>query len=221
MTEIQYGECECGCGQKTKIPDKTNNKYGWVKGVPRRFVMNHDKRAKLLVEDAQPFKINGVYCRLIPLTQGQFAVVDASDYEWLMQWKWYAHWSPQMKSFYAKARSRDGNSELNMHSLIAGTPKGHQTDHENHLTLDNRRNNVRPATAEQNAANRRIRSDNKSGYRGVHWNVRAGKWYAAANRGGERFFAGAFDLAIDAARAYDAKAREIYGAFAKLNFPDG
>jgi hypothetical protein len=31
--------------------------------------------------------------RLIPLTQGQFAKVDAADFEWLNQWKWCSNWS--------------------------------------------------------------------------------------------------------------------------------
>jgi hypothetical protein len=39
--------------------------------------------------------------RLIPLTQGQFATVDAADYEWIVQWKWCAHWSKEGKCFYA------------------------------------------------------------------------------------------------------------------------
>lgn len=39
--------------------------------------------------------------RRIPLSQGQFAIVDASNYDWLIQWKWYAQWNPKTRSFYA------------------------------------------------------------------------------------------------------------------------
>ena len=39
--------------------------------------------------------------RLIPLTQGQWAIVDEDRYEWAMQWKWCALWNLKTKSYYA------------------------------------------------------------------------------------------------------------------------
>lgn len=40
----------------------------------------------------------------IPLTQGQFALVDDEDYDWLMQWKWHAFQGPTNKTYYAAKR---------------------------------------------------------------------------------------------------------------------
>ncbi len=63
------------------------------------------------------------------------------------------------------------------------------------------------------------RSKNK--YRGVskhRGRFRAQIW--TGGRGGKSISIGCFDTAIEAARAYDEKAREIFGAFASLNFSD-
>jgi hypothetical protein len=50
QSEIPYGYCHCGCGQKTKIAKDNHAKYGWVAGEPYKFVRNH--RGKGL--DAEP-----------------------------------------------------------------------------------------------------------------------------------------------------------------------
>ena len=38
--------CECGCGQPAPIATYTSEKYGWVKGQPKRFIHNHHHRGK-------------------------------------------------------------------------------------------------------------------------------------------------------------------------------
>lgn len=43
-SEIPYGYCHCGCGQKTEISKYTNKKTGWVKGEPRRYILGHFNR---------------------------------------------------------------------------------------------------------------------------------------------------------------------------------
>ena len=71
--------------------------------------------------------------KLIPLTQGRNAVVDAVDYEWLMQWNWCAAWCPITRSFYATRRDYTVNRRLGitvpMHRVIMGMPTGVQVDH--------------------------------------------------------------------------------------------
>lgn len=101
----------------------------------------------------------------IPLTQGQFAVVDSKDFEYLNQWKWHALWSPGTKSFYAvRSGKRDSITHkqqlIRMHRVIMKLKHGDgsQVDHENHNTLDNRRSNLEIATHRSNAENRRDQS---------------------------------------------------------------
>jgi hypothetical protein len=116
--------------------------------------------------------------RFIPLTQGQYAIVRTELYEWLMQWKWYAHWDPVMKSFYAarndSALRAENHHVIWMHRQILGLEDGdpRQGDHALHNTLDNReyvdgRENLRIATPQENNWNQCIRKNNTTGYKWV------------------------------------------------------
>jgi len=155
--------------------------------------------------------------RLIALTQNQTAIVDAEDFEWLSKWCWHAFWHDRTKSFYAvrNDRSTGKHTTVKMHRAIMGFPK-EDVDHKNRNTLDNRKQNLRLADKFKNAWNRGIRSDNAIGLKGVFAHtVNPGKWVAAAQGN----YLGCFTSPEDAARAYDAYAKEHYGEFAVLNFP--
>lgn len=157
----------------------------------------------------------------IPLTQGRVALVDDADYEWLNQWKWYAVKYPN--NFYAVSSAINIKSQkykrIRMHRLILNTPKNMDTDHANHNGLDNQRHNIRICTTKQNTRNRLPRRKCSSLYKGVSWNKKVEKWivFIANNRKNENL--GCFDDEIKAAIAYDAKAKELFGKFAYLNFP--
>jgi hypothetical protein len=59
-----------------------------------------------------------------------------------------------------------------------------------------------------------------SSYRGVGcWNKQAGRWFAQITHEGRQQRLGSFADEADAARAYDARARQLHGAAARLNFP--
>lgn len=40
-SEIPFGYCHCGCGQKTRIAPHTSTTYGWVKGQPLKYILHH------------------------------------------------------------------------------------------------------------------------------------------------------------------------------------
>jgi hypothetical protein len=117
--------------------------------------------------------------RFIPLTQGKRAIVDAADYEWLMQWKWCAVFIPDMNSFYALRRGVDRKAVL-MHRLILGLAFGdaREGDHKDGNTLNNRRDNVRIATTSQNRVNKSKQKNNTSGFNGVDYAKNRKKWRA-------------------------------------------
>jgi hypothetical protein len=160
--------------------------------------------------------------RFIPLTKGQQALVDDSDYNRLMQ---IGSWSYN-KSGYAVHYYTDEfghNRTLFMHRVVMeyalrNAPPRMQVDHINHNTLDNRSANLRLATPSQNQAHRRQRNDSDTPYKGITWNT--GRWEARIKYGSQRINLGRFKNAEEAAWMYDAASHLLYAEFARCNFAE-
>jgi hypothetical protein len=153
----------------------------------------------------------------IKLSQGKVALVDDGDFEWLNQWRWAAHKNGYV--FYVvRVVYTPTPKTIQIHRLITNAPKGMVVDHINGDGLDNRRENLRLCTVAENNKNRRRNSNNTSGYKGVRRDTY--KYKAAIKSENKLIHLGMFSSPEDAARAYDKAAKEIFGKFAKLNFPE-
>ena len=93
-----------------------------------------------------------------------------------------------------------------------------EIDHINCDKADNRISNLRLATHGENMRNFRRRSDNLSGFKGVHWHQGECKWQAQIVADGKKFYLGRFDTPELAGVAYDCAARELHGNFARPNW---
>ena len=158
--------------------------------------------------------------RRIPLTQGQYAIVDPEDYEPLSKHKWHAVKSKN--TFYAVRRIHIGKNKwkhIKMHREILDPPDHLYVDHINHNGLDNRKANLRTATHRQNSYNRiNFRKNPSSKYKGVSWKKRTKKWNVQISYDGKSKAIGSFDNESDAAKAYDEAAKKYHKEFAVLNF---
>lgn len=154
--------------------------------------------------------------RLIPLSKGQFAIVDEADFEWLNQWSWYLG----TKGYAGRDQGRNKSEKrryIRMHTLITCPPPGMVTDHLNGNKLDNRRSNLRICTQAKNTRNSKPHSDSKSGFRGVSWHGLTDKWQARVSINGKEKYLGLYDTREEAALAYNQAAKIHYGEFARLN----
>lgn len=148
----------------------------------------------------------------IPLTQDRFAFVDDEDYEYLMQWKWIL----LINGKHKYAIRRENGKPIMMHRVIMRVSDGFIVDHRNGNGLDNTRSNLRVCTNEENIRNRKLNQNSTTGYKGV--TRRNSRFTAKVVFQGKDYFLGRFDTAVEAAKAYDKKAKELFGEFAKLNF---
>lgn len=154
----------------------------------------------------------------IELTQGQFAIIDDQDLEKIGT-GWYALYIRSVRSFYAM-RHKGKGLETMAKVIMAPVPPGYQVDHINHETLDNRRENLRICTRSQNQHNKRINRNNRSGYKGVSWVAKSKNWRASIRLNNKTFHLGYYYDPENAARAYDKKAKELFGDYCLLNFPE-
>jgi hypothetical protein len=149
--------------------------------------------------------------RMIATIDGGYAYVDAADYEWLNQWKWH------LENGYAARRGR--GKRIFMHRLILPPPRGKMTDHSDGNRANNCRCNLRVCDRSENSHNCRKSGGGSSIYKGVSYDRKTHKWCARCFYRGRRIPLGFFESDIEAARAYDRKAVELFGEFARLNFP--
>jgi hypothetical protein len=141
-------------------------------------------------------------CR-VPLGHGRFAVVDLQDAERVLAKPWH------LCKGYAVHTYREGGrvKTLYLHRYVAGVADDLDVDHDNGLTLDCRRSNLRPATPTLNGQNRqRANRNSKTGIRGVHWHRGKKRYIAAVQAGGRRIQRSGFK-SIEEAAAWVATAR--------------
>lgn len=157
--------------------------------------------------------------KIIPLTQGKVALVDDEDFELVSQYKWSAAAKKQM--WYAhRGVKRNGKwTTIDMHRFIMNPKSGGEIDHISTNGLDNRKKNLRVVSKSQNRFNQRKLASCSSIYKGVSWHSFNKKWQATIGINGKQKHLGYFNDQKEAAVTYDRAAIELFGEYARLNFP--
>ncbi len=150
---------------------------------------------------------------VIPVYGGLITLVDDEDFEMLSRYTWHLH--RRYVETLIRPVPRGKQVALVMHRLLLQPPAGMEVDHINGNTLDNRRANLRICTHAENCRNRRQRSDNRSGLKGV--SPYPGGYRATIFVDGRNIHLGCFTDLEEAARAYDEAAVRYYGEFARTN----
>jgi hypothetical protein len=156
--------------------------------------------------------------KLVPLTQGKFAMVDDDDYERVMQHKWCVFKSN--KRFYASTKILHGDKtwkNLMLHRFILNKHQDKNVCFKDKDGFNCCKGNL----IELNAGERTHLSEKMvvktSKYVGVHWSKQRNKWLAIIRFKKQKYDLGGFENEADAAMSYNTKALELYGENAKLN----
>ena len=136
------------------------------------------------------------------------ALIDLEYVDLVKDYKWYLNAGNE----YAR------NDQVGyLHRFIMKPADDMIVDHINHNKLDNRCDNLRICTQQENAQNISIRSDNTSGVTGVTWDKSRGKWAAYIHVNNKKKFLGRFKTKKEAIEMRRLAEIEYYGEFAPTN----
>jgi len=110
--------------------------------------------------------------------------------------------------------------KLSVHRVVYFLINGFIPEFIDHVDGDRKNNspkNLRSATISQNNMNARIKSNNRSGFKGVSKVKKSGNFVSKIMANGKLHYLGEYKIAYDAAKAYDAAAIELHGEFARTN----
>lgn len=107
---------------------------------------------------------------------------------------------------------------INIHKIIMGDNEEYPLiDHRNGNTLDNRKDNLRFCTCQQNNMNRKSRKGSTSKYKGVSWSTKSKKWDVGIYVDKKTIHLGMYKSEDEAALVYNRAASFYFGEFARLN----
>ena len=137
-------------------------------------------------------------------------IVDDDKWHELSQIKW------------SKEKSGYINSNINktivlMHRYLLNPSKNEIVDHINNIRHDNRISNLRIVSPPINAHNKLKKQNCSSKYIGVSLDKKTNKWISYISINSKQIHIGKFELELDAAKAYNNKAIELYKENANLN----
>jgi len=149
---------------------------------------------------------------------GRDVTVDEQDAHFLAEYGWSIRRSGATE-YVQKALFENGVyvGYRSLHRVITGCEDGLVVDHKNGNGLDNRRDNLRVCTQAENLRNRKINSNNTSGFKGVRFDPlsHTKPWRARITVSGKRYNLGTFCSANEAHEAYCKAAAEKHGEFAR------
>lgn len=150
-------------------------------------------------------------------SQGDVFYFDLEDYKYIKDYCWNTHTGGYIRAYYHTSEldnSKQKRSYIMIHQLLSGIyGYGKEPDHINGKPWDNRKQNLRKSTHEQNMKNCKIYKNNTSGHKGVYYSKRGNRWKAFININKKRVHLGTFLSYEDAVKRRETAEEKYYGEF--------
>jgi len=184
--------CKCKCGNET-IVRGSFLRSGHTKSCGR----------------CNRYELEDSYVRCI-VKSGRSFIFDLSDFDLVSEYSWSMAKEGYVLGFKNGKRVR-------LHRLLMEAPRHLVVDHMNGDPSDCRRENLRLATQRKNSYNSCKPKSNTTGFKGVCFDTRRGKYLSSIHPNGRTVFLGYYDKPEEAAQAYDRAASCYFGEYAKTN----
>jgi hypothetical protein len=160
--------------------------------------------------------------REIPLSRGLVAFIDDQDFNRLRKFKWSVK-PCNHGTMYAvtniKGPDRRWHQEA-MHRMLLNPAPDEDVIFRNHNGLDCRHSNMLVVDKPEARRHHRVRSDSKTGLKGISHDPVTNSWSARIVVHGQPLILGTFHSVEDAQHAYDQAVKSYYGRFAPVHKPD-
>lgn len=153
----------------------------------------------------------------IQLTKNQKVSLDKADYEEQKKYNWQAYKFDS--GYYAgrSVRTPEGKKMIYMHREILKAKPNEIVDHINHITLDNRKKNLRICSHKDNIRYSKKSITNTTGYKGVQRQKGSKTWIARITVNGKHIVSKGYLNIKDAAKEYNRMAIKYFGEYAYIN----
>lgn len=195
--------CKCDCGNEIEVL-----KYSITSGHTKSCGCLQKEVASLsrkLQKKTNTYDLSGEYGIGYTLKNDCF-YFDIEDYDKIKDILWYKNNDGYILGRY------DGNI-VSQHRLIMNPECKNVVDHINHITWDNRKENMRTCTQQENTMNISMSKRNNSGIRGVYWNKNLNKWHVQISYKNKKIHIGVYDYLNDAVMAREEAEIKYHGEF--------
>lgn len=196
-------KCSCECGNSVVV-SRGNLKTGCTKSCGCLLREELQSRRKF-----NRYKLDSEFGVGYTNNTGHEFYFDIEDFEIIYPYSWIE------KDGYIIAYDSSTKKIVRQHRIILGCSKDEIVDHKNQKRHDNRKENLRKATKQQNAINRGAGINSKSGIKGVSKSANGEKYYARISVDGKTKHLGTFDTARDAKACRQMVEFELFGEFAE------
>lgn len=198
-----YWNCICDCGNPNYISVATSNLND---GSTTSCGCKRATTLKNMLKKYNNYSMHGDYVIGYTTNTNKEFKIDKEDFDRIKDRAW-------RESPYGYIISSNKSDNIYLHRVIMDCPENLEVDHINHDKTDNRKNNLRTCSHQQNNYNKLMSKFNTSGHTGVQWDKRNNRWRSRISVNGKDIHLGLFKEYEDAVKAREEAEDKYYKEF--------